>query len=74
MHGDLRAVAEDAVHDRLAEVQVELVAKLIALGLVRTLPPGALVLLRVLAVVRLLELGVDLAERLLADLADAARR
>ena len=74
MDGDLRAVAEDAVHNGLAQVQVELVAELVAFGLVGTLSAGALVALLVLSVVGLLELGVDLAERLLADLADAARR
>ena len=73
MNGDLRAFAEDAVHDRLAEVEVEGVAELVGFGLVGALAALALIALGVLTVGGLLELIVDLAHGLLLDLADAAR-
>ena len=74
LDGDARPAAEDAVHERLAEVEVEGIAKLVGFRIVGAFTAVALITLRVPALGRLLELGVDFAQRLLADLADATRR
>ncbi|GBD13701.1 hypothetical protein HRbin24_01737 [bacterium HR24] len=69
-HRHLGALPEHGVEDGLAQVQVEGVAELVALGVLGALGARAPFAGGVLAVGRLLDLGVDLAEGLLADAAD----
>ena len=73
-HRHLRPLAEDGVHHGLAQIEVEGVAELVLLRLIDAFAAGTALAQGVLAVVGLLELGVDLSQSLLADLADATRR
>src|SRR5581483_12402850 len=69
----LRRLAAQRVHDRLLDVEVEGVAELVLLRLVRPLTARAVVAHGVVAEAVATQPGEEVAERLLADPAHAAR-
>ena len=73
-HRRARALALDGVHQRLAQVEQERIAELVGLRLVELVAAGAAPVHRVAAEAVALEPGEDVAQRLVADLPDGARR
>src|SRR5206468_11834106 len=73
-HRRARALALDGVHQRLAQVEQERIAELVGLRLVELVAAGAPPVHRVATEAVALEPGEDVAQRLVADLPDGARR